>query len=160
MGGRGSGAKPDERRRREMANLRAQGLSYAEIGRRLGVSRQCVQRLLQRAGAAEPGPLVFRCRACRTPIASVRGPRMHNREAYCLACLARHPEATFGQRLKACRLAAGLTLRQLADTAGMPYPLLAAYERHARHPRWPTIARLVRLLGPDLVTLGLADMQE
>jgi hypothetical protein len=37
-----------------------------------------------------------------------------------VTCLARHPEATFTDRLKAHRLAAGLTMEALAQRLGMP----------------------------------------
>jgi hypothetical protein len=44
---RGRRAQPG--RRRQAARLRARGLTLAEIGRRLGVSRQAVQHLLRKA---------------------------------------------------------------------------------------------------------------
>ena len=37
------GRKPDAARRAKMLKLRSRGLSLAEIGERLGVTRQCVQ---------------------------------------------------------------------------------------------------------------------
>jgi transcriptional regulator with XRE-family HTH domain len=46
-----------------------------------------------------------------------------------LCCLANRPDATFGERLKAHRLAAGLTLKELARGAGLRYQNLSAYER-------------------------------
>jgi len=42
-----------EARRAEAALLRAQGLTLAEIGARLGVSRQAVHEMLSRAAGAE-----------------------------------------------------------------------------------------------------------
>jgi hypothetical protein len=59
MGGRGSGRKRgpvvNAARHAEMARLRDQGLTLAEVGQRLGVSRQCVQATLRRCGY-EPSP--------------------------------------------------------------------------------------------------------
>ena len=83
----------------------------------------------------------------------------HNRRPLCLGCLAKHPDAPFGVRLKACRLAAGLTAEQLAARSGVPAHAIRSVERGACWPRWGRVARLIRALGPDLVTLGLVDGQ-
>jgi len=42
----GSGRHPDHKRRQVVAEFRASGLNCAEIGRRLGVSKQAIWRLL------------------------------------------------------------------------------------------------------------------
>jgi hypothetical protein len=46
MGGPGSGRKADSARRRHAERLRARGLAFAEIGRRLGISREGARYLL------------------------------------------------------------------------------------------------------------------
>jgi hypothetical protein len=54
MGNGNSGRKPNQDRRRQMAALRAQGITLEEIGRRLGVTRQAVfytLRCMRTAGA-------------------------------------------------------------------------------------------------------------
>ena len=81
----------------------------------------------------------------------------YNVGAYCLACLAKHPGASFGQRLLACRVAAGLTLRQLAARTGTTFQQLNGYEQDVVSPAWDTLAKQIRVLGPGLVTLGLVD---
>src|SRR5208283_91761 len=43
------GRKPNLDRHRQVAKLRAQGLTHAEIARRLGISRQTVQRAIEQA---------------------------------------------------------------------------------------------------------------
>jgi len=50
------GRQADVARRAEVVRLRAEGLTLAEIGRRLGVSRQAVQLMLARARGAEGRP--------------------------------------------------------------------------------------------------------
>jgi hypothetical protein len=50
MGGRGSGPRCDVERDREMQLLRAEGLTLAEVGRRVGLARQAVQKALDRHG--------------------------------------------------------------------------------------------------------------
>ena len=44
---------------------------------------------------------------------------------------------------------------RLADLAGVPAHAIRAVERGACWPRWERVARLIRALGADLVTLGL-----
>jgi hypothetical protein len=69
--------------------------------------------------------------------------------AYCLDCLP--ADAPFGVRLKAHRLAAGLTLGALATRSGIRYQRLSAYERGAEEPAWGNLVRLVGALGPGVL---------
>ena len=157
MGGLGSGGSPDRRRQRQVARLRAQGLTLAEIGRRLGLSRQLVHHHLKAAGMAGPRRGTVRCCECGAAIASGHHTIAYNREPLCLACLEEHPDVPFGRRLKACRLAAGLTAEQLAACSGVPAHAIRAVERGGCWPRWERLAKLIRALGPEVVTLGLVD---
>jgi transcriptional regulator with XRE-family HTH domain len=75
----------------------------------------------------------------------------------CLACLAKRPASPFGARLKACRLAAGLTVEKLAAHSGVPAHVIRGSEAAGRCPRWERLVKLIRVLGADLVTLGLVD---
>jgi transcriptional regulator with XRE-family HTH domain len=150
-----SGRKPDPARRAKIARLRARGLTLSEIGRRLGVTRQCVQ-VTVRAMERKPTYSVT-CTRCGAKIVSDGALPSDAGSALCLACLARQPEANFAERLKAFRLAAGLTKRELADRSGLGYEMLRHYERGTREPRWPQMVLLVRVLGPALVTLGLME---
>jgi DNA-binding XRE family transcriptional regulator len=91
------------------------------------------------------------CASCETVIVKGRGPWLHNGPVFCLPCLAKTPEAPFGQRLKAHRLAAGLTLRQLGKRVGMAGTYLGNLEQgHKRH-LWTTIVKLIRVFGLSLV---------
>jgi hypothetical protein len=108
------GRKPDTDRRQAVALLLAQGLSFTEIGNRLGITRQCAQQVLKASGYLVELPGIC-CFGCGTVIVKGRGPWLHNGPVYCLVCLAKTPNALFGQRLKAHRLAAGLTLRLLGE---------------------------------------------
>ena len=47
------GRKADERKRAKVVRLRAAGLTLAEIGRKLGVSKQAVHLMLARAAGAK-----------------------------------------------------------------------------------------------------------
>jgi transcriptional regulator with XRE-family HTH domain len=157
MGGPGSGGKPDLAKQRRVSELRSQGLTLAEIGRRLGLSRQLVHHHLKGAGMAGRRPLLVRCSKCSAAITAGHHAVGRNHPALCLACLAKRPDSPFGGRLKACRLAAGLTAAQLAARCGVPAEAIRAVERAACRPRWERVARLIRALGPDLVTLGLVE---
>jgi hypothetical protein len=143
MGGPASGRKPDRHKQRRVSALRRQGLTLAEIGRRLGLSRQLVHRHLKAAGMAGPRRGVVRCCACAVVIATGHHTIEYNRRPLCLACLAEHPEAPFGRRLKGCRLAAGLTAEQLSARSGVPTGSIRAVERGACWPRWGRVARLI-----------------
>src|ERR1700757_703859 len=108
-----SGRKPDVGRRAEIARLRAGGLTLAEIGRRLGMSKQGVSAALAKARR----PLPHRCVACRdcdAPIVSAGLLPGDEGSAVCLECLGSGREVPFGARLKAFRLAAGLLKTELA----------------------------------------------
>jgi hypothetical protein len=52
------GRKPDDARRHAVATLRAQGLSFTEIGARLGITRQCAQQLLKASGHSTTLPAI------------------------------------------------------------------------------------------------------
>jgi hypothetical protein len=84
---------------------------------------------------------------CGTVITQLHGVADNNRTARCLTCLAKRPEATFGQRLKAHRLAAGLTLTALERRSGVDLSLISAYECDRSQPKWHTLAKLIRVLG-------------
>jgi hypothetical protein len=117
MGGPGSGPRPAPWRRRHVAGLRARGLTLPEIGRRLGLSRQLVHYYAGLAGG--PPGRVACCGACRAGIAAGFRRLIDAVPAYCLHCLP--ADAPVGVRLKAHRLAAGLTLGALAARCGIPY---------------------------------------
>jgi hypothetical protein len=91
------------------------------------------------------------CRESGRTIARGAGSIRTNGAAYCLGCLARPPEASFGGRLKAHRLAAGLTLEARGGRVGVPYQAVCDYESGRRVPQWRTLVRLVGVLGVGLV---------
>ncbi len=150
-----SGRKPNLGLRAEVARLRATGLSLAEIGRRVGVTKQCVHWVLRTMGHKRSYSVP--CAACRVVIPSAGALPTDAGAALCLRCLAQRPQAAFAQRLKAFRLAAGLTKAELAERAGLREQALRQYEDGGREPRWRQLVLLVRVLGPGLVTLGLAE---
>jgi transcriptional regulator with XRE-family HTH domain len=137
MGGPGSGRKADPRRQRLAAALRARGLTFAEVGRRVGVSREAARQMVL---APAPPP----CASCTAPLP--RG----SRGGRCPACVAADQAAPFAERLRALRLAAGLTQAELAARAGVSEAAVSAYECGRGRPRPRHLAALARVLGPAL----------
>src|SRR5262249_38386000 len=141
------GGRHNQVRRQRMAELRQQGLTLAEVGRRLTISKQGVQQTLARR--PRPLPCVCCCR-CETHIPAGDGLPRFDGPTLCLSCLAGLPEATFGQRLRALRVAAGLAQLELARRAGTRQPLVGRYERDLVKPRPRALAGLRRVLGEGL----------
>jgi hypothetical protein len=75
----------------------------------------------------------------------------HNGPVYCLACMP--GEATFGQRLKAQRLAHGISLTALSEATGISWNLLSKYERDVVEPKCRSIIKLIRELGPEFMVV-------
>jgi transcriptional regulator with XRE-family HTH domain len=151
MGGQSGGRKPALGRYEQVARLRAQGLTLTEIGQRLGITRQAVDYLHKRYGTPIPYRVV--CRKCRALIAEGEWSLRNNGLVFCPRCLARHADATFADRLKSRRLASGLTQLQLEEASGVTHHAIAAYERGDKEPGWRVAARLVAVLGVELITV-------
>ncbi len=99
------GRKLDEKRRRQIIELRTKGLTFTEIGQKLGISRQRVHATLKDIGQSVDSPSID-CSECGQPITRRASRGSTNPPTFCLRCLAKHPRATLGQRLRAFRLAA------------------------------------------------------
>lgn len=59
-------------------------------------------------------------------------------------------QAAAGSLIRLARLKAGLTQRELAGQAGVPQPVVSAYETGRRQPTLPTLFRLLQAAGFDL----------
>jgi transcriptional regulator with XRE-family HTH domain len=143
------GRPSNPQRRRLIVKLRATGLTHQQIGERLGISHQSVQQALRGTGNARLVPV--RCRECRAVITRLRTIRDNNGPVYCLHCLP--SDATFGQRLKARRLAKGITLMALCERTGIGWTLLSKYERDVVEPKCRNLTKLIRVLGVSLMAV-------
>jgi transcriptional regulator with XRE-family HTH domain len=94
------------------------------------------------------------CRECKACIGTGPAGFMTNAPAYCLSCLARHPGATFGERLKAHRLAAGLRQRELSERAEVCISRVTEFESGRSLPQWRTVRKLIGVLGVGLVDVA------
>jgi transcriptional regulator with XRE-family HTH domain len=137
MGGKNSGRRPDLGRRRRAAELRARGLTLAEVGRRLGITREGARQVLL---APPPPP----CASCAAPLPG------GDPGGRCPACVAADPFAPFAERLRVLRLAADLTQVKLAGRAGLSHATVSNYESGRGRPRPRSLTALAGVLGPGL----------
>jgi transcriptional regulator with XRE-family HTH domain len=149
------GRNPYWQRRQLVAALRARGLSLAEIGSRLGVTRQAVYAMLRKAG--RPAPRGVPCTVCRTLIPTPAARPEDRAGALCLRCLEKTPNATMGQRLRAYRLAAGLSRADVAWLAGVILMVVHDAEQGKAGAGGRTApGRVARVLGlPEAPAVGV-----
>jgi transcriptional regulator with XRE-family HTH domain len=145
-----SGRKPNLQRRRHVLRLRGQGHSFTEIARRLGVTKQAVWSLLNARPRLTQARAVA-CTGCGQQIVSPGALRRDAGSALCLTCLDGRADVAFGPRLKALRLAAGLSQADLSKRSGIPPGSIRTYEDGSRSPRRRSIDRLARVLGHGLL---------
>jgi transcriptional regulator with XRE-family HTH domain len=138
---------------RRIAALWARGLSLRQIGQELRVSRQSVLCVLQTMRKSPTRSCA--CAGCGAVIVSDALLPRERGNSFCVACVDNDPGATFGQRLQAHRLAAGLTLLELAQRSKVFPGSIRSYERGASDPRDGTRARLAAALGVTAERLGL-----
>jgi transcriptional regulator with XRE-family HTH domain len=119
-----------------------------EIAEELGITHQGVSYYLNDGAMTVYVPIV--CATCQRRIATSRRPVRRAGPVLCLKCLEKLPGNTWGQRLQACRLVAGLTRRDLGRATGIGEGRLSSYEADRMVPHERTVARLVDALGPDL----------
>jgi transcriptional regulator with XRE-family HTH domain len=147
-----SGRKPNLERRRQVSELRAKGWSLAKIGEQLGISRQAVHVTLRAINS--PNRRLVTCRQCKMPIDPVGVSPREARNTLCLICVSKGPKATFGQRLKAFRLAVGMTRKELSRLATLSESMIRYYEGNWGTPTTAGAEKLAQALGLTLEVLG------
>src|SRR5262249_32265361 len=95
------------------------------------------------------------CRQCGAKMVRP-GLRRPKRSLLCLDCLTKNPAEPFALRLQAIRLAAGLTQRELAQHCGLCSRAVMLFEQGGQRPSRSSLAKLVRVLGSNL----LADKRQ
>jgi transcriptional regulator with XRE-family HTH domain len=144
------GRPPDLDRRRLIARMRARGLTYRQIGERIGVSRQSVQQALRYSDSARLVPV--RCRECTKVITRMRTVHTKNGLVHCLGCLP--ADAPFGQRLRAHRVAAKLSQAVLAAQIGVLPAMIHCWERSQTKPLSAHMRTLVTVFGRGICPGG------
>ena len=146
MGGQDSRLHRDWERVQRVTQLREQGLSHAEIGERVGMTRQGVAKLLKQT-RSQTEALRILCQSCGSLIGVIHERGGRTREGLCLNCLAKRPKATLGQRLRAARLAAGLTQKELGKRIGEDRKIIAELEKRRTPSAKPERVELVKKLA-------------
>jgi transcriptional regulator with XRE-family HTH domain len=147
------GRKPNLKRRRKAAELRARGLTLVEVGRRMGCTKQAVHYLLGLRGPSPRPPKPVGCPACGADLGPAPNP-LDYAPAPCLPCLAQRPRTPLGQRLRAHRIARGLSRKALAEQAGVGASGITPMERGERRPRPRTLRKLAEALGVEVGQLA------
>jgi transcriptional regulator with XRE-family HTH domain len=121
-------------RAEEVIALYRQGLSLRLVAARTGLSAEGVRKILLRARV------------------KIRPPEVR--------CLVRNPDGQpiilkrFALRLRALRVAAGLTQTELADRCGLHKLTVGRLEAGRQEPKWQTLLILAEALGANLHALG------
>jgi transcriptional regulator with XRE-family HTH domain len=145
----GGGTKPDQGKRGRARELRDRGLSLGQIAEALGITRQGAHYLLAgRVPRRNRRPL--HCPRCGRQFQAVGLP---GEEGPCVQCLKGPGPVTVGDRVRAHRLAAGLTRAELTRRAGLGNTALRRLERGTVRPISRTLARLAEALG-----VGVAEL--
>jgi transcriptional regulator with XRE-family HTH domain len=142
MGGRGSGRKLDTAKRERAATLREQGKTLAQIAEALGVTRSRAHQLLRDRPRGSNRRLY--CPGCGRDFGLTGVP---GDEGLCLECLRRPGLHSVGDRIRAHRLAAGLSPAALARLAGVRTVTGREAERDEHRPTPHTLRRLAGALG-------------
>jgi transcriptional regulator with XRE-family HTH domain len=148
------GPLPDLKRRELIRQLRKEGLTLEEIAAKLDCTKQAIARLARPSQRNIP-LIEIRCKRCRKLIRAMRVRKQRAGRVSCLACLAQQPDPPFSERLLAHRIAAGLTQDELAARTGIRYAGISQYECGSRVPTWRDAARLVAVLGENLLLCPL-----
>jgi transcriptional regulator with XRE-family HTH domain len=143
----------DLERQGQMFDLRQQGLTFAEIARRMQVTPQAVHHALQSFAR-------LCCRLCQAELNQAGARTTDRGKTLCPPCLAKRPEAPFADHLRAYRIAAGLTRQELSRLTRVSTERLACYESgFARTTSWADQVRLFQALGVRLVVDGQVAKQ-
>jgi hypothetical protein len=118
-----------------------------EIGRRMGCTKQAVYQLLRKAKVVRAHENST-CRACGAVLCATRQD-MWTARALCLNCLDKISGVMFGERLRAHRIARGLSRRDIAQKARVCVTTATLLEQHQRRPQPGTLRKLAAALGVE-----------
>jgi DNA-binding transcriptional regulator YiaG len=142
--------RPRDNKTRALVNqLRAKGMSFRDIGRRLGMTRQGACSI-SKTPVYRRSPV--RCRDCDRELNARASLPKHDRAVYCLDCLAKHPEASFVERMRALRIGLGLNMDALAVRLKTTSSNLHSYEAGSKKLSLDSERRLLAAIK-ELTTL-------
>ena len=94
---------------------------------------------------------IRRCETCKTEINSPNGVKPKHERLWCPKCLVQRKSAGLGQRIRTFRWAASLTQEDLSYRTGISIDNIRSYEARKKEPTEPHKAKLIEVLGEDLV---------
>jgi excisionase family DNA binding protein len=93
-----------------------------------------------------------RCETCRAPINAPKGAIPKGEPVWCPQCLIKRRSAPLGQRIRTFRWVASLSQARLSGVTGISIDNIRAYEFDEKKPSEEHLAKLIQVLGGDLVT--------
>jgi transcriptional regulator with XRE-family HTH domain len=147
------GRPPNSKKRSLVLDLATQGLTRSQIADQLGITPEWVRVILADNGVAI-SMHVLKCAKCGVTIATGHKVHQGDQPALCPGCLRQSPHATFGQRLKALRLARNLSVAQLGDQCGLSRTTIENYEKDQAVPTPASFRKLAKRLE------GLASLEK
>jgi excisionase family DNA binding protein len=97
-----------------------------------------------------------RCETCRAEIVAPTGTIPRHEKVWCPQCLIKRRSATLGRRIRTFRWAALLSQKALSSQTGISTDNIRAYEFDEKKPPENHLAKLIEVLGNDLVS-GLSE---
>jgi hypothetical protein len=134
--------------------LRAEGLTYAAIGKALGTSKQGAFILVHGSAYRRRAPASVQCCRCGRSIVSVGLTSSDAGILLCVLCLETTPAATPAQRIRTYRIARNMTQADLMRAANLGSGL-TVYENGTHVPEPANAAKLAKALGVTMAALGL-----
>jgi excisionase family DNA binding protein len=95
---------------------------------------------------------IRRCETCKMEIKAPGRVISKHERVWCANCLVQRGSATMGLRIRTFRWAASMTQEELSHRTGISNDNIRAYERHHKEPPEIHVAKLIEVLGPDLVS--------
>ena len=95
---------------------------------------------------------VRRCETCRTEIKGPKGVIPKHERVWCPRCLIKRKSARLGQRIRTFRWSALLPKYELSRRTGISIDNIRAYENDEKEPPNAHIAKLIEVLGEELLS--------
>ena len=93
-----------------------------------------------------------RCETCKTEIKAPGRVMPKHEQLWCSECLVKRKSASLAQRIRTFRWAAWLTQDELSSQTGISIESIRSYEHKRKEPSEAQLAKLIDVLGAELVS--------
>jgi excisionase family DNA binding protein len=100
-----------------------------------------------------------KCETCKAEIVAPKGTIPKNERVWCPKCLVHRKSATLGKRIRTFRWASMLSQQKLSDRTGIGIDKIRSYELDEKRPPETHLAKLIEVLGEELVSKYPGDLQ-